>query len=43
MKSHIGAAALMVAIGSGGADAQSLNDKLYRAQEEEMLVRRLGE
>jgi hypothetical protein len=38
MKSRIGAVALMVAIGAWGADAQSLNDKLYRAQEEEMLA-----
>jgi hypothetical protein len=39
MKSRIGAAALMVAIGSGVADAQSLNEQLYRAQEEEMLAK----
>jgi hypothetical protein len=38
MKGEIGAAALVVVICSAGADAQSLNDRLYRAQQEENLA-----
>jgi hypothetical protein len=38
VKSHIGAAVLLVVMGSAGADAQSLNDRLYRAEDEEVLA-----
>jgi hypothetical protein len=39
VKIRISAAVLVVVIGSAGADAQSLNDRLYRTEDEEILAK----